>query len=60
MELRDCHVGSDVVWRAAILGHDQSGRKYLSTFTTVLKFGVSKICLMFLKEVFYDKKTAFI
>lgn len=24
VELRYCHVGSDVIWRAAILGHEQS------------------------------------
>ena len=28
VELRHCHVGSDVVWRATVLGHEQSGCKF--------------------------------
>lgn len=29
VELRYCHVGSDVVWREAILGHEQSRCKFM-------------------------------
>ena len=32
LELRHRHVGSDVVWRETLLGHEQSGRELSRNF----------------------------
>lgn len=37
MELWYCHVGSDVVWRAAVLGHEQSRCKLMCFDKRILK-----------------------